>query len=279
MTSPVLDDDPSDWPNSSEGRLLSVRDLVVTYQTRTAPVAAVKGIDIDLNDGEVVAIIGGSGSGKSAALRAILRLIPSNIGSVRSTRHEFMGRDVGGMSDESVRRLRATEIGTIMQDPSAALNPCMAIGEHLGEVLRVHGGHSRRESLAKAASLLERVGIPDVGRRMLAYPHQLSGGMAQRVCIAMGIALEPRLLIADEPTSALDATVQAQILELLNELRAETGMAILMVTHDLGVAARLANSAVVMSEGLVVEAGSVRDLYEKPSHEVTRALVDARKGW
>lgn len=253
--------------------LLRVRDLDVRFDTLHGPVHAVRGVDLDLAAGEAVALVGESGSGKTVTGRSLLGLTPENglvSGSVR-----FDGTDLVGLSDRALRRLRGRDVGMVFQDALDSLNPVFSIGSQMRETLQVRGGLTRRAASDTAVELLSQVGIPDAGRRMRAYPHQFSGGMRQRVCIAMAIALRPRLLIADEPTTALDVTVQAGILELLDELRREAGMSLVFVTHDLAVARRVADRIAVMFHGRLVEQGPIDEVFDNPRHEYTRALLAA----
>ena len=235
---------------------------------------AVDGLDLNIDQGEVVGIVGESGSGKSVTSLALMGLIDYP-GRVQAERMAFDGRDLLKMTEGERRSLLGKDIAIIFQDPMTSLNPSFTVAFQLIETLRVHEGGSSKELRAKALALLKQVGIPDAERRLDAYPHQLSGGMSQRVMVAIAIACNPRLLIADEPTTALDVTVQAQMLELLLQLQRERGMALMLITHDLSVVAQTAQRVVVMYAGQVVETGSVPDIFNAPKHPYTQALLAA----
>ena len=257
--------------------LLEVRDLQVDYRVGGGTVTAVRGIDLDVAAGEVVAVVGESGSGKSTLAQAVIGLLPTN-GAVRAGRVALDGEELLGRSERALRPVRGARIGLVPQDPGVSLNPVQKVGPQVAEVLRVHALADRRSAPARAVELLERAGIPDAAVRAGQYPHELSGGLRQRALIAVAIAASPALLIADEPTSALDATVARQILDHLDTLRAETGSALLLVTHDLGVAADRADRIVVMSQGRIVEQGRTAEVLAAPSHEYTRELLAAAPG-
>jgi oligopeptide transport system ATP-binding protein len=252
--------------------VLAVRDLSVEFPTGDGIVSAVNGVDFDLAAGETLAILGESGSGKSVTAQAVMGLIerPGRVvaGSVR-----FGGVDLLAASGEERRRVRGSGLAMVFQDPLSALNPVWSVGFQIGELFRVHRGLSRREARRRAVELLDRVRIPAAAQRVGEYPHQFSGGMRQRVMIAMALALDPKVLIADEPTTALDVTVQAQILELLDELRAETGMGVLLITHDLGVVAETAHRVAVMYAGRIVETGPTDAVLAGPGHPYTEGLL------
>lgn len=254
--------------------VLSVRNLTVTFGGGEHAVPAVREVDLDIRRGQLVALLGESGSGKSATARALMGL---DEGSATITADRLMlgETDLLGAGPEQRRRIRGARMSLILQDALSSLNPVLSIGDQLREVLRVHTGCSRRQATARAEELLRLVGIPDPARRLADYPHQFSGGMRQRILIAMGIALEPELLIADEPTTALDVTVQAQILELLDRLRGELGMSVLLITHDLGVVAEVADHVVVMYAGRVVENAAADDVFTRPAHPYTKALLES----
>jgi dipeptide transport system ATP-binding protein len=254
--------------------LLQVQNLRVEFGTERAPFAAVEGLDLAMEAGEVVGIVGESGSGKTVAALAIMGLVDFP-GRVRAERMSFGGRDLLSLSQAQRRQLVGKEIAMIFQDPMTSLNPCYTVAFQLMEALRVHEGGSARQRRARALELLRQVEIPDPVARLDAYPHQLSGGMSQRVMIAMAIACNPRLLIADEPTTALDVTVQAQILDLLLELQRERDMALLLITHDLAVVSQVARRVVVMYAGQELESGPNPDIFEGPRHPYTQALLDA----
>jgi oligopeptide transport system ATP-binding protein len=254
--------------------MLAVAGLQVSFRSAGAAVDAVRGIDFTLRRGESMAILGESGSGKSVTGKALLGLLPTPAARVRGS-IRFEGREVVGQGDSELRELRGPGIGMVFQDALDSLNPVFSVGSQLAEIFRVRRGWKRAAARAEAIRLLELVGIPSPGSRVDDYPYQFSGGMRQRVCIAMAIALEPRLLIADEPTTALDVTVQAGILRLVNRLREETGMALLFVTHDLNVARLVADRVTVMYAGRIVEQGRIDEVYARPAHPYTKALLDS----
>jgi peptide/nickel transport system ATP-binding protein len=258
--------------------LLEVQDLAVEFHTAAGTVHAVNGISWRLERGETLALLGESGSGKSVSAAAIMNLIDSPPGHVTAGRALFRGQDLFRMSSEERRRINGRTIAMIFQDTLAHLNPVYSVGWQIAETLRAHGEASASEARRRAIALLERVGIPEPARRADDYPHQFSGGQRQRVMIAMALALRPDVLIADEPTTALDVTVQAQILALLAELQAETGMGLLLITHDLGVVAGVADRVAVMHDGRIVETGPVRQVFHVPRHAYTRRLMAAIPG-
>ena len=255
--------------------LLRVHDLSVSFQTEAGVVHAVDRVGFEIFPGETVALVGESGSGKSVTAMSILRLIESQRGRVSGGPIEFEGRDLLVLPEDEVRAIRGNRIGMIFQEPMSSLNPVYTLGTQIGEPLVLHARLSAAQARAEAIRLLELVGMPAPERRVDEYPHQLSGGMRQRAMIAMALACRPSLLIADEPTTALDVTVQAQILELLADLQRQLGMSILMITHDLGVVATLAQRALVMYAGRVVERASVVDLVENPRHPYTAGLFQS----
>ncbi len=252
--------------------LLSIENLTVGFSTERGPVTAVRGVSLAVDAGETLCLVGESGCGKSVTCHAVLGLLPSN-GRVTGGRILFEDRDLAAFSERELERLRGREVAMIFQDPLTALNPVHSIGKQLAEVLILHRGLSWDAAKAEVKRLLDRVRIPDAGRRLGEYPHQLSGGMNQRVAIAMAMACRPKLIIADEPTTALDVTIQAQILELLRELQAEEGLALMLVTHDLGVVAEMADRVAVMYLGRVAEEAAVNDLFSAPCHPYTRGLL------
>jgi dipeptide transport system ATP-binding protein len=254
--------------------MLEIRNLSVEFQTGTGTLRAVDGIDLALEEGEVLGIVGESGSGKTVAMLAVMGLVPFP-GRVRADRMALGGRDLRTLSDAQRRKLMGKDVAMIFQEPMTSLNPCFTIGFQIGETLRVHHGGSTRTIRDRTVELLEQVGIPDPASRLDAYPHQLSGGMNQRVMIAMGIACNPKLLIADEPTTALDVTIQAQILDLLVRLQKERGMALVLITHNMGVVAETARRVVVMYAGQIVEERGVEALLAAPQHPYTAALLSA----
>jgi peptide/nickel transport system permease protein len=258
-----------------EGTVLAVRDLTVEFATPSGPLTVVTEVSFDVRPGEVVGLVGESGCGKSVTSAAIMRLIASPPGRILSGEVLFDGRDLLSLSFDEMRDIRGNDIAMVFQDPMSSLNPAFTIGNQLIEAIRLHRSVSKSEAADRATELLDLVGIPDARSRLDDYPHQLSGGMRQRVLIAMALVNDPKLLIADEPTTALDVTVQAQILELLKRLQQELGMAMVFVTHDLGVVADLCDRVVVMYAGEVVEQAPVHELFANPRHPYTRALLGA----
>ena len=252
--------------------LLEVRNLQTFFFTGGGLVKAVAGIDLTINRGETLALVGESGCGKSMTALSVLRLVPEP-GRIVKGNIRFDGLDLLRMPDAEIRRVRGNRIGMIFQEPMTSLNPVFSIGAQIVETLQLHRGLDRREAGEQAAGLLHRVGIPEAARRLKDYPHQLSGGMRQRVMIAMALACNPQLLIADEPTTALDVTIQAQIMDLLGELKKEYGMAILLITHDLGIVAESADRVAIMYAGLILETAPVKELYASPEHPYTRGLL------
>jgi peptide/nickel transport system ATP-binding protein len=253
--------------------LLAIRDLRVSFATRTGQVEAVTGIDIELEEGCVLGVVGESGSGKSVSMLGILGLLPKSATVTGSAR--FRGQELLGMASPALQAIRGARIGMIFQDPLTALNPVLRVGEQIVEAIRIHRDLSRKAAMARAMDLLELVSIPQPRERVQQYPHEFSGGMRQRVMIAMAMANEPDLLIADEPTTALDVTVQAQILEVLESLRANLGIGLILITHDLGVVAGMADAVAVMYAGRIVERGSIDAVFEAPHHPYTRGLLAA----
>ena len=253
--------------------LLSVRDLRTHFFTDEGVVRAVDGVSFDVSPGETLAVVGESGSGKSVTSLSILRLIQSPPGRIVAGSIRFRGRELLELSDAEMRAIRGREISMIFQEPMTSLNPVYTCGDQIMESLMVHENVSRRAARARAIELLGTVGIPAPDQRVDEYPHQMSGGMRQRVMIAMALACRPAILIADEPTTALDVTIQAQILELLERLQAEMGMAVILITHDLGVVAETADRVVVMYAGQVVESCDVRSAFERPRHPYTAGLL------
>lgn len=258
---------------TSNGNLLSVKDLRTYFETEDGTVKAVDGISFELKQGETLGIVGESGSGKSVANLSIMRLIPNPPGRIVSGSIMFDGRDVLKLSSREVRDIRGKRIAMIFQDPMTSLNPFMRVSKQLMEVTQLHLGHTREEARAHAIKMLEHVGIPDARERVDSYPHEFSGGMRQRVMIAMALSCEPELLIADEPTTALDVTIQAQILELIKRLKAETGASVILITHDLGVVAGMTDHIIVMYAGKVFEQAATDELFERPANPYTRGLL------
>ena len=254
--------------------VLRVRDLAVGFATSQGFAEVVHGVGFDLERERTLCLVGESGSGKSVTCHAILGLLARN---GRRTRGEilFEGQDLAGLPPAALDRIRGGRIGMVFQDPLGSLNPVRTVGAQIGETLRLHTGLSGPARRARAIELMRLVGIPEPEGRLAAYPHQLSGGMAQRVMIALALACEPALLIADEPTTALDVTIQAQVLDLLRRLQREMAMTILFVTHDLGVVAEMADEVVVMRHGSIVERGSVEAIFDRPAEAYTRELIGA----
>ena len=254
--------------------LLEIRNLSVSFATHSGQFLAVDGVDLTVDAGEVVAIVGESGSGKSVAMLAVMGLLPPTA-TVTADRISFEGKDLLTISAAARRKIIGKDIAMIFQEPIASLNPCFTVGFQIGETLRYHLGLDRRARHKRAIELLNAVGMPEPERRLSAFPHQLSGGMSQRVMIAMAMACEPKLLIADEPTTALDVTIQAQILELLVSLQNDRGMGLVLITHDMGVVAETAERVVVQYAGQQVERQAVRPLFRTPHHPYTAALLAA----
>ena len=254
-------------------KLLEVKDLQTHFLTRGGVVRAVDGVSWDVEEGETVALVGESGCGKSVTALSIMRLVQQPAGRIVGGQILFRGRDLLTLSEDEMRRVRGREIGMIFQEPMTSLNPVLTIERQLTEGLEIHLGMSRDDAKARAVALLGMVGIPDPARRLRQYPHQFSGGMRQRMMIAMALACDPKLVLADEPTTALDVTIQAQILELLNELKAKLGMAIMLITHDMGVIAETAQRVVVMYGAQVVEEAPVGELFKEPMHPYTQGLL------
>jgi oligopeptide/dipeptide ABC transporter ATP-binding protein len=252
--------------------LLRLENLKTYFYTDSGVVRAVDGVSYEVNAGETLAVVGESGSGKSVAALSILKLVPQPPGKIVDGRILFRGRDLVPLTNDEMRAIRGKEISMIFQEPMTALNPVYTCGEQIVEALVLHEKISRRHARARAIEMLERVGIPAAAQRVDEYPHQLSGGMRQRVMIAMALACRPAVLIADEPTTALDVTIQAQILELLKELQREMGMAVVLITHDLGVVAETADHVAVMYAGQVVEYADVRSTFQRPLHPYTAGL-------
>jgi peptide/nickel transport system ATP-binding protein len=261
-------------------RLLTVEDLKVSFYTRDGENQAVRGVSLHIDEGETVGIVGESGSGKSVTAKAIMGLIapPGRVigGDIR-----FAGESLTGLSEKDWRRIRGNRIAMVFQDPMTSLNPVKKIGAQLTEVIRRHRGLGKDEALKEAVEMLRRVGITQPERRVDQYPHEFSGGMRQRVMIAMALSCKPELLIADEPTTALDVTIQAQILDLLKELKANSRLSVVLITHDLGVVAQVCSRVVVMYGGMIMEEGTVEDIFYRPKHPYTQGLlhsVPKRKG-
>ncbi|MCX2926807.1 ABC transporter ATP-binding protein [Streptomyces sp. NEAU-W12] len=255
--------------------LLEVRDLHVEFHTRDGVAQAVNGVSYGVDAGETLAVLGESGSGKSVTAQAVMGILDMPPGRITGGEVVFQGRDLLTLKEEERRRVRGAEMAMIFQDALSSLNPVISVGDQLGEMFVVHRGMSKKDARARAVELMDRVRIPAARERARQYPHQFSGGMRQRIMIAMALALEPALIIADEPTTALDVTVQAQVMELLAELQREYHMGLILITHDLGVVADVADRIAVMYAGRIVESAPVHDLYKAPAHPYTRGLLDS----
>jgi oligopeptide/dipeptide ABC transporter ATP-binding protein len=257
------------------GPLLSVEGLRTSFYTRGGVMRAVDGVDLTVEQGRTLGVVGESGCGKTVTSLSIMRLIDQPGRIEPGSRILFEGRDLATADEDELRGVRGNEISMIFQEPMTSLNPVYTVGDQIAEAVRLHQGLSQRAAVGRAVEMLELVGIPSPGRRISDYPHQMSGGMRQRVMIAMALSCDPKLLIADEPTTALDVTIQAQILELMKELRDRLGMAIMLITHDLGVVAEMADEVAVMYAGRVVERGPVETIFNSPQHPYTEALLQS----
>ncbi|MEV5724648.1 MULTISPECIES: ABC transporter ATP-binding protein [Streptomyces] len=255
--------------------LLEVRDLHVEFRTRDGIARAVNGVTYRVDAGETLAVLGESGSGKSVTAQAVMGILDMPPGRITGGEILFQGRDLLKLKESERREVRGAGMAMIFQDALSSLNPVLTVGDQLGEMFVVHRGMSRKDARAKAVELMDRVRIPGAKERVRQYPHQFSGGMRQRIMIAMAMALEPALIIADEPTTALDVTVQAQVMDLLAELRREYRMGLILITHDLGVVADVADRIAVMYAGKIVESAPVHDIYKAPAHPYTRGLLDS----
>ena len=255
------------------GTLLQVAGLKTQFFTQDGVVNAVNGISYDLNEGETLGIVGESGCGKSVSVLSVMRLIPSPPGRIVAGAVTFEGRDLMQVDEEEIRQVRGNKISMVFQDPMTSLNPVLTINQQVSESLELHLGMDKAQARRRSIELLEMVNIPEAGERIDDYPHQFSGGMRQRVMIAMALSCSPRLLIADEPTTALDVTIQAQIVDIVKRLKEELGMAIIWITHDLGIVAGLAERVIVMYAGYVIEEATVKGLYGDPRHPYTMGLL------
>ena len=262
----------------SDAPVLSVRDLEVEFDTYGGVVRAVRGVSYDVHEGETLAVVGESGCGKSVTVQALMGLIPMPPGRIVNGSAKLLGKELIGLDQAQLNRARGADMGMIFQDPMTSLNPTMRIGDQIAETLIVHRGLSRDQGFQEAIRLLERTRIPEAAQRVRQYPFEFSGGMLQRVMIAMSLACTPKLLIADEPTTALDVTIQDQVLDLMKEIQQEDRMAIVLITHDLGVVARMADRVAVMYAGEVVEYGSVDEIFYHSSHPYTQGLKLAMPG-
>ena len=253
--------------------LLEVNDLRVTFKSDDGVVGAVNGLSYSVDSGSTLGIVGESGSGKSVTALSVMGLIPSPPGKIASGTIRLRGEDLLGKSPAQMRKIRGKDVAMIFQDPMTSLNPVLTVGDQISEAVRLHLGLSKRDALAKTIDMLRVVRIPLPEKRVREYPHQLSGGMRQRIMIAMALSCDPAVLIADEPTTALDVTIQAQIIELMNEMQRRLGSAIVLITHDLGVVAETCENVLVMYAGNLVEYGSARQIFERPKHPYTRGLL------
>jgi oligopeptide transport system ATP-binding protein len=260
---------------SQNGRppILEVEDLVTRFHTPEGTVFAVNGVSFSLHEGETLGIVGESGCGKSVTVLSILQLIPRPPGQIVRGRAKFHDDDLVKLSPEEIRHVRGAQIGMVFQDPMTSLNPVITIGKQVAEALMLHMGMNKSEAMRRVVELLQLVGIPEPEKRLDQYPHQFSGGMRQRVMIAIALSCNPQILIADEPTTALDVTIQAQIVDLVKKLRDELGMSIIWITHDLGIIAGLAQRVLVMYAGYIIEEANVKDVYASPQHPYTLGLL------
>jgi peptide/nickel transport system ATP-binding protein len=266
---------PNDKPAARPAPVLEVRDLCTEFGTKAGVGRAVDGVSFTLHEGEILAIVGESGSGKSVTSLSIMGLIPDPPGRIAGGSVTYGGRDLTRLDEKALQKLRGNEIAMIFQEPMTSLNPVLSIGRQMTEGIRQHTGMSEAEARKHAVEMMRRVSIPAPEKRLGEYPHQFSGGMLQRIMIAIAMSCSPRVLIADEPTTALDVTIQAQILELMRDLRATTGASIMLITHDMGVVAEMADRVVVMYAGRKVEEGRVEDIFARPRHPYTRGLLAA----
>jgi oligopeptide transport system ATP-binding protein len=272
----ILSSSELDAPRGVPGApILAVEDLFVEFRTRSAVVNAVNGVSYTVSAGETLAILGESGSGKSVSAQAIMGILDMPPAHIPRGEITFEGRNLLTLSEEEQRKVRGPGISMIFQDALSSLNPVYSVGYQIGEMFRAHRGLSKKEAKQHAVELMDRVRIPAAAQRVNDYPHQFSGGMRQRVMIAMAIALNPRILIADEPTTALDVTVQAQVMDLLKDLQRETGMGLVLITHDLGVVNEVADNVAVMYAGRIVERGTVTEVFDNPAHPYTEGLMNS----
>lgn len=254
-------------------KLLSIKNLSINYITEDEKVLAVNDLEIELNEGETLGLVGETGAGKTTTALGIMRLVPNPPGKIVSGDIEFQGKNLLALSEEEMRGIRGSQISMIFQDPMTSLNPVLTVGEQIAEVIQIHEKLSVKDSMEKASEMLELVGIP--GNRLNDFPHQFSGGMKQRVVIAIALACNPKLLIADEPTTALDVTIQAQVLDLMNNLKEKLKTSMLLITHDLGVVAQVCDKVAIMYAGEIVESGSLEEVFDNPKHPYTHGLFDS----
>lgn len=255
--------------------ILTVDNLMTRFSTPEGTVYAVNGVSFELKEGETLGVVGESGSGKSVTMHSIMQLVPQPPGRITNGKAIFRNQDLLKMSGDEIRKVRGGDIGMIFQDPMTSLNPVLTIGRQISESLVLHLGMSKKLAGDRVIELLRLVGIPSAEERLNQYPHQFSGGMRQRVMIAMALACNPRILIADEPTTALDVTIQAQIVDLVKKLRDEIGMSVIWITHDLGIVAGIAHRVIVMYAGYIIETAAVKDLYARPTHPYTQGLLNS----
>lgn len=255
-------------------KILEIKDLRTTFVSKGVRTQAVRGVSLTVNEGDILGVVGESGSGKSVLMKTVIGILPENA-EIESGSILFKDKELTKLSKKELQKLQGKEVAMVFQDPMTALNPLRKVGSQVEEILRRHRNLSKTQAKIEAINLLEKVGIPSPEKRVDQYPHEFSGGMRQRVLIAMALACNPELLIADEPTTALDVTIQAQILELLKEIQNESGMSIILITHDLGVVANMCNRIVVMYGGMVMEEGSSDQIFYSPKHPYTRALLHA----
>jgi oligopeptide/dipeptide ABC transporter ATP-binding protein len=265
-------------PSLTMAPLLQVKDLRTSFFTSDGEVRAVDGVTFDIEDGQTMGLVGESGCGKSVTALSIIKLLPKDTGRITGGGILYRDKDLASLPDADIRRIRGNEISMIFQEPMTSLNPVMTIGDQIAETVRLHQGASSRQARERAIEMLNLVKIPEPHRRVTSYPHQLSGGQRQRVMIAMALACTPTLLIADEPTTALDVTIQAQILELIGELQQRLGMAVLLITHDLGVVAERADEVAVMYAGKIVESATPEIIFSRPKHPYTIGLIKSILG-
>lgn len=256
-----------------KNKMLEVSDLKIKYITEDETVDAVNGVSFSLNEGETLGLVGETGAGKTTTALGIMRLIPNPPGKILSGEIKFQGEDLLKISEDKMRMIRGSLISMIFQDPMTSLNPVITVGEQIAEVIEIHENKNKADALEKAKEMLELVGIPKT--RLNDYPHQFSGGMKQRVVIAIALACSPKFLIADEPTTALDVTIQAQVLELMNELKIKLKTSMLLITHDLGVVAQVCDKVAIMYAGEIIEMGTLEDIFERPKHPYTHGLFDS----
>jgi oligopeptide transport system ATP-binding protein len=262
-------------PGNGRLPILQIENLETRFRTPEGTVYAVNGVSFDLAEGETLGVVGESGCGKSVTMLSTLLLIPRPPGEIVNGRAMFHGQDLLQLSNDEIRSVRGAQIGMIFQDPMTSLNPVLTIGKQVSEPLMLHLGMTKKDAEERVVELLQLVGIPEAEKRLIQYPHQFSGGMRQRVMIAMALACNPQILIADEPTTALDVTIQAQIIELVKRLRQEIGMSVIWITHDLGVVAGLAQRVIVMYAGYIIEEAPVKELYTNPVHPYTLGLLNS----